>query len=207
MSWQHYLPSLKCLEEECLADFVLRKDARLKYPGACSLEFQNVMQILTECMLKWDTKTKTLTGKGILGTVWAFFGADEEQNRKTLHRHWQIWVDELNQILRNALFDKDHETRKKAQKQFQVHIDKVKNASYGPQFCITHKCIDKNNLEILKTDTPENIFKEKEPDSCCRAQHKELCYDVIGGLMFCQDCKQTLSTTDIVNQSLKRWKD
>jgi hypothetical protein len=63
------LPSLKCLEEECLADFVLRKDARLNNPSACSLEFQNVMQILTECMFKWDTKTNTSKGKGILGTV------------------------------------------------------------------------------------------------------------------------------------------
>jgi hypothetical protein len=27
-----------------------------------------------------------------------------------------------------------------------------------------------------------------------------------GGIMFCKDCEQTISTTDIVNQSLKRWK-
>ena len=69
-------------------------------------------------MLKWDTKTKTSIGKGIIGTVQAFVGANEEQNWKTLHRHWQIWVEELNQILRNALFDKDHETRKMAQINF-----------------------------------------------------------------------------------------
>ncbi len=76
---QHELPWLKCSEEDCLADFVLRKDARLNNPGACSFEFQGVMQILTERMLKWDTKTKTSTGKRILGTVRTFAGADEEQ--------------------------------------------------------------------------------------------------------------------------------
>ncbi len=54
-------------------------------PGACSLELQNVMQILLECLLKWDTTTQTSKGKGILGTVNAFAGADEEQGRKTLH--------------------------------------------------------------------------------------------------------------------------
>jgi hypothetical protein len=43
------------------------------------------MQILTECMLKWDIKSKSSTGKGILGTVQAFAGADKEQGRKTLH--------------------------------------------------------------------------------------------------------------------------
>jgi hypothetical protein len=87
---QHELPLLNCSEEDCLADFVLRKDARLNNPGACSLEFQSVMQLLAEHMLKWHTKTKTSTRKGILGTVPAFDGADEEQGQKTLHRHWQI---------------------------------------------------------------------------------------------------------------------
>jgi hypothetical protein len=57
----------------------------MKYPGACSLEFQSVMQILTKCMLRWDTKTQSSKGKGILGTVLAFSGADKEQCRKTLH--------------------------------------------------------------------------------------------------------------------------
>jgi hypothetical protein len=57
------------LEEDCFSDFVMRKNVGLNNPGACSLEFQNVMQILTECMLKWDTKTKTSIGKGIIGTV------------------------------------------------------------------------------------------------------------------------------------------
>ncbi len=55
--FQHELPSLKGSEEDCIANFVLRKDARISYPGACSLEFQSVMQILTECLLRWDTKT------------------------------------------------------------------------------------------------------------------------------------------------------
>ncbi len=82
---QHELPLVKCSEEDCIAGFVLRKNARLNNPDACSLEFQSVMQILTEHMLKWDTKTKTSTGKRILGTVRAFAGTDEEQGQKTLH--------------------------------------------------------------------------------------------------------------------------
>jgi hypothetical protein len=94
---QYELPLLKCSEEDCLADFVLRKDARLNNLGACSLEFQSFMQILIEHMLKWDTNTKTSTGKEIPGTVRAFSRADEEQGRKTLHRHWQILVEEINQ--------------------------------------------------------------------------------------------------------------
>ncbi len=84
---QHKLPSLKCSKEDCIADFILQKDARLKNPGACSLEYQSVMQILTECLLKWDIKTRTSKGKGIFRPVLAFAGAKEEQGHKTLHQH------------------------------------------------------------------------------------------------------------------------
>ncbi len=77
----------------------MRKDIRLNNPDACSLENQSVMQILMECMLQWDITKKTSKRKGILGTVVAFSAADEEQGRKTLHRHWQIWVKEINQTV------------------------------------------------------------------------------------------------------------
>jgi hypothetical protein len=50
----------------------------MKYLGACSVEFQSVMQILTKCMLRWDTKTQSSKVKGILGMVLAFSGGDEE---------------------------------------------------------------------------------------------------------------------------------
>ena len=115
-------------------------------------------------MLKWDTKTKTSTGRGILGTVRAYFGGDEEQGRKTLHQHWQIWIEEINQMLRNALFDNDFNTRKKARKTFIEIVDSTISASYGTQLFITHNCIGDNNQQTTKSDTLENIFKEKEPD-------------------------------------------
>ena len=75
--YHHTLPSLQCTEDDCLANFVLQKDIRLKNPGACSIEFQSVMQILMECMLQWDVSKKTSKGKGILGSVVAFSEADE----------------------------------------------------------------------------------------------------------------------------------
>ncbi len=88
-------------------------------------------------MLRWDTKTPSSKGKGILGTVLAFSGADEEQGRKTLHQHWQIWVQELNQTLQDCLFDTDATKKKDAQKTFCQHINNVISASYGPDLSIT----------------------------------------------------------------------
>ncbi len=161
--FQHELLLLKGSEEDCIANFVLQKDARISYPGACSLEFQSVMQILTECQLRWDTKTETAKGKGILGTVIAFVGADEEQGRKTLHQHWQIWVKEINQTVKDSLFHKDTKTRNDTRKTFLKHIDNVICANYRSDLRITHKCVDKKENEILKVGIANNLFKDKDP--------------------------------------------
>ena len=76
------------------------------------------MQILIKYILQWDTKKKKSLGKGILGTGVAFSAADEEQGRKTLHQHWQIWVKEINQTVRNCLFHEDVTIRDEARKTF-----------------------------------------------------------------------------------------
>ncbi len=142
---------------------MLQKDARISYPGACSLEFQSIMQIFMECLLRWDTKTQTANGKGILGTVIAFAGADEEQGRKTLHQHWQIWVKEISQSVRDSLFHKDIKTRTDARYTFLKHIDNVICANYGSDLRITHKCVDKNENKILITGIANNLSKDKDP--------------------------------------------
>ncbi len=157
-----------------------------------------------ECLLKWDAKTHTSTGKGILGTVLAFAGADEEQGRKTLHQHWQIWAEEINQTLRDCLFHKDSTTRTEARNSFCKHIDNVICANYGSGLRITHQCVGKNENEELKTDIADNLFKEKEPCYFRCARHKELCNEVKGGIMYCGECNKTITTVDIVNKSLQR---
>jgi len=99
------------------------------------------MQILTECLLKWDTKAQSSKGKGILGTVIAFAGADKEQGRKTLHPHWQIWVKEIDQNVRGCLFHKDDKTRLESRDTFIKHIDNVLSADYDSDLYISHKCV------------------------------------------------------------------
>ncbi len=62
--------SLKGSEEARLADFVLHRDARIKYPGACSLEFQSVMQILQNVCLSGILKDKNLKKKEYWEQYW-----------------------------------------------------------------------------------------------------------------------------------------
>ena len=50
------VPSLEWPDEECLADWTLRKKLRSKYPGAGAIEFQNFIQLMPEDCLGWDVK-------------------------------------------------------------------------------------------------------------------------------------------------------
>ncbi len=90
---------------------------------------------------------------------------------------------------------------------FCQHIDNVISASYGPDLNIIHKCIGGNENDQLKVDIPDNLFSEKDPTILRRARHKDLYDEVKGGIMFCPDCEQTVSSIDIVNKALQRWKD
>jgi hypothetical protein len=70
-----------------------------------------------------------------------------------------------------------------------------------------HRCIDRDENELLKIGIADKMFREKDPTHFYCARHKELYDKVKGGIMYCPDCNQTMSTIDIVNNALQRWKD
>ncbi|KAL7554752.1 hypothetical protein ACHAWF_018291, partial [Thalassiosira exigua] len=125
---EHTLPSLGDPtspedRQDCLLDFNFRIKQRTKYPGACSLVYQHLMQIVVECLLGWDSKTQT--GKrGVFGPVLAWARTDEEQGRKTLHSHWQVWIEGFNKC-QDDLYHEDEAVRYKARASFVKYVDEV----------------------------------------------------------------------------------
>ncbi len=101
----------------------------------------------------------------------------------------------------------DATKRKDAQKTFCQHIDNVISASYGPDLSITHRCIDGDENKQLKIGIANKLFKEKDFIHYRGARHKESYDEVKGAIMYCPDSNQTVSTIDIVNRALQRWKD
>ena len=43
---------------------ITEKNIRTKYPGACSLEYHQVIRVFNICMLQWDCKNKRSKGRG-----------------------------------------------------------------------------------------------------------------------------------------------
>lgn len=73
----------------------------------------------------------------MFGVPIAYSRTDEEQGRKTLHSHWQIWAKIFNKT-RNVLFHSDESERKAARDAFISYINQVVCASYGTDFVVTH---------------------------------------------------------------------
>ena len=220
----------KLSPEECLIDFRVRSKIRKTYPGACSLEYQNVMQIITEHLLKWDAENQCSLGYGILGDVQAFARADEEQGRgSSLHAHWNIFVKQLSQQIRNFLFHHDPSVRAKTREEFAMYIDSIICASYGTDLEVVHNCRTSNIPNIdesvgndtkcpvheessctkdgkNKNNTPILLKKSFEPEEIQLfrdARHKSLSKIIQGRVIKCKRrCKLTIASKDIINSHL-----
>ena len=191
------MPSLDATEEECIADFTLRKEIRLDFPGACSLYFDGVMQIVLEVLLGWNSKEQKGTEDGIMGELDAWGMAVEEQARKTLHSHWLLWSKRLAKM-RDEMFSGNKDRQDKARADFCTHIDEVMSASYTDnEWTVEHKCGARGKVE--------EVFVEREPQFLRDARHKVLCHDINGKVMECNECHEKVSTQDIINLTLNEW--
>jgi hypothetical protein len=78
------MPSIDCAESELIGDFQIRKKTRLMYPGACSLEYQSIVQITLKILFGWDSMNQEGLD-GIIGQLLAYAIAHEEQGENTIY--------------------------------------------------------------------------------------------------------------------------
>ena len=187
---------------DCRMEFDLRKNTRSLYPGACSLVYQHLMQIITECLIGWDPK-KQSGSQGVFGVPIAYSRTDEEQGRKTLHAHWQIWVELFN-TTRSALFHSDESKRRAARDALISYIDQVVCASYGTNFVVTHNCGAGKELDCPPVTMPmHQILQEVEDKNVIRkAAHQDHCLDVKGKLLECKQCRESFSPSECITMGV-----
>ena len=122
----------------------------MKFPGACSLEYQSIVDIVIKVLLGWDMN-KQEGGVGIFGELKAWAIAHKEQGRKTLHGHYHFWIRFLR-ALKLQLFSTDLAVREQARMDFKQYVDKVMSASYN----------DKNNCFYILTQDMNSLTCKKE---------------------------------------------
>ena len=162
------LPSLQSNETEHLACFHVRQRNRLLYPGACSLEYQSMVQIALECLFGWDVKTQKGRAR-ILGILEAWCRADEEQGRGDVHGHWLIWISGINK-LREMIRSQDTIVRQEAIHAFLNHVNKVMSAKYGDfDLVVAHEC--ENNITV--SSNVSDIYDNDQPQVLRDARQKK----------------------------------
>ncbi|KAG7353499.1 helitron helicase-like protein [Nitzschia inconspicua] len=78
------------LDEEIYRHFLMEGERiRIDNPGLCAIDFENVIDIVVEYILGWDTRNKcNKPDYGCFGDLDGWTYAVEEQGRKTLHAHF-----------------------------------------------------------------------------------------------------------------------
>jgi len=202
----------KLSEEECALDFTIRRQTRKTYPGACSLEFQNTMDIVLRCLLNWDSDKKERIGTGIVGDLDGWAQTGEEQGRGSLHAHWQLFTEQLSTRVRFELFHRDKLVRDTARKELADYIDNMICASYGSELDITHACDEpqKSNSkheiydkEAKEMSSPGDAFYPRHPQIFRDARHKMICNRIDGELITCGKCGGFVRSCDIPDNFYK----
>jgi hypothetical protein len=202
----------KLSEEECALNFTIRRQTRKKYPGACSLEFQNTMDIVLKCLLNWDSDKKERSGTGIVGDLDGWAQAGEEQGRGSLHAHWQLFTEQLSTKIRFELFHRDELIHDTARKELADYIDNMICASYGTKLQITHACnkpqksTSKHEIHDKKAkemSSPGDAFYPRHPQIFRDARHKMICNRIEGDLITCGKCSGFVRSSDIPNKFYK----
>lgn len=98
-SKEYTIPSIDYIEDEAeyLFDFNMRGKLRVKYTGACALEYESVIQVVLEVLLAcYDHTYKGTHGIFVEGE--AYGGSGEEHACFTLHSHIPLWIKDFNKV-------------------------------------------------------------------------------------------------------------
>ena len=195
------VPSVDCSESEWFADFTVRQSKRLKYPGACSLYYQSVVQAVYE-LLGWDKNRNLKKGKGIFGEPEAICHADEEQGRTTLHAHFLVWLKYFDKM-RDLLFHCNEEIQERARDIMRQYIDRhfCSDYNYDKSMPVIHE-------ECQQCLPLDELFSETDNLQTIRdGRHKLHASAVKGQIIKCSSCGGGVSTHDVFNSVIKSYNE
>ena len=125
--------------------------------------------IFIDCLLQWDSKKKKAKQCGILGKVIAFAPAHEEQGRKKLQSHWQIWVEELSSDVIESLWNEDETIRAQSHDEFYSYVDDIMNATFSSKLNVNHAC---ERMPATFSENPDTLTEpqKRSPDKVSTIQ-------------------------------------
>jgi hypothetical protein len=208
-------------QEEIMADFKVRQDARSQHPGLCAEEYARIMELVIRHILNWDDEAGKSKGSGIFGDLMAWCLATEEQGRKTLHGHWLLFVKDWMKILEILQWRKTAQPSVLANsvnvtndyimcKQRALHFfGKISSATLFQEFrpnggVLAQQPVfyHKGCRSARKQSQMQFAVLPINPQSVREMRHKQLCYEHCGAVGKCLKCMETMSVDNIVTTAL-----
>ena len=96
--------------EEIKADYDLCIQLRQTYSGLCAFDFHQITELMIEYILGWNRQEQiSHEGGGVFGELDAWSATIKEQERKTLHSHWILYVKQWSKLLKGLYSNIDDE--------------------------------------------------------------------------------------------------
>ena len=137
------------------------------------------MDIVKKVLIGWNHKTKQ-GSKGIFGIPIAYVDACEEQGRKTLHSHMNIWIKDFNKV-QEAIFSKNQTVQEAAKTELEDYFKLISEATLGD---LDFTDIS-NNVKSLN-----NTLESPEDQHLRNMRHKIHCRTMQGFVGY-EDLKNT----------------
>ena len=137
-------------ESYCLLDFEARKKWRAKYPGACAMDYENIIQIVIKTIIGWN-QSEQRGYKGAFGIPLAYGDSCEEQARYTLHSHISVWLKDFNTV-RNLVYNEDESIRLSAIQQLEKYFDRIAQANLGELIIARKDCAKDETIFYKSSD-------------------------------------------------------
>ena len=184
-----------------------RVNLRISFPGICALFFEYVLDIILEEVVGWDLeKGKSREDKpGLFGVAQAFTATVEEQGRRTLHTHIQVWLKQFNEV-REALHSQERHVERSAIREICQFVDDVSSSALF--------CFDTGNekkCEVAKAFPHDCSVSRKShrripvivDDQCLRnLRQKKGTSDNDEVLAYCPECYTGWSSDELVESYL-----
>ena len=121
-------PVSNLTDEQLLKRAKQRTELRIKNPGLCALFFEFVLEIIIEEVIGWNMKDgKARERGGLFGMPEAFVFAIEEQGRRTLHGHAQVWIRNFNGTREN-LHSLNRNVRRESERAIKELVDRTSSS-------------------------------------------------------------------------------
>ena len=178
-----------------------RQKLRVSFPGLCALFFEQMLDIVIEDVIGWDIQQQCARQDivGLFGTPTAFSVAVEEQGRRTLHAHIQVWNAEFSRA-REALHSTNQLIKLQAQQFLCKEVDAVcSNKLISTDFISTRRFRDAfPHVCDQSRDRPPTVCNDQRLRIL---RHVSGRHEVSNQLSYCPDCLSKAWTSEELVES------